>query len=166
MTRRNSNRLMLAGFVLFGAFIAAFVAFPRLTVLVGATLGQFNDPGPPKLIKSIGCVDRCNAASIATLVQTRFPVGTKLTDMETELGKDGFTPEDPMPAKCTPKDKMVPGKWAVACPAWDPHWNPANRAAYRWSKTVGCGNNILIDWSADKAGRLTHVEGSYYYACV
>jgi hypothetical protein len=67
---------------------------------------------------------------------------------------------------CLPRGQEAPiGKLVIECPAWDSNWNPRNYLAYGWGGPP-CGNELSVKWSADKSGKITHLEGFYDYTCL
>ena len=128
------------------------------------------DPGPPPIAGNIDCNDwrNCGPASrkFDDIVARRFPLGTPQQTLEAALLEQNFGRDPNMPKTCTPAGANAGiGVLTVTCPDWDAHWDPKNELVYHWGR-FPCGSTAGVRWSADRAGRLTHIEGYFDYACL
>jgi hypothetical protein len=46
-----------------------------------------------------------------------------------------------------------------------PEWDPKRTLRYAWGG-IPCDQYVLVQWSADKQGRLTHIQGFYGGGCM
>ncbi len=161
----------LAGGLGLATVLALVILFsPPAKFAVGALLSYGLDPGPPKIADGISCEDwrGCGAAdrAINATLSRRFPLGSPSYVLDSELSDQGFRRDGIAFKTCHAPDAPSPiGIAVIDCPSWDPHWNPRNRLAYHWGH-IPCGNTLSVMWSADPAGRLTHIEGGFDYACL
>ena len=164
-------RWLAGGLVLVTLFVLVIMASPSGKFAAGALLSYVLDPGPPKIADGMSCEDwrGCGAAgrAINATLSRRFPLGSTAHALEAELSSQGFRRDDEVAFRAchqpgTPSPVGVP---IIECPSWDPHWNPRNRLAYNWGH-IPCGSTLSVMWSADRFGRLTHIDGSFGYACL
>ena len=155
------------------------IAFGCLAVLLvvagffGFVYWAFGPKDPPPITGNVTCVqldEACRAANAAfekTLHQ-RFPVGSPAKTLEAELMAQGFEHEpETGTTRCLPEGESAPdNKPYATCPAWDAHWNPRNLLITGWGHGFGCNNVATVVWSADAAGRITHLEGGIDYRCI
>ena len=125
---------------------------------------------PPPIAENVKCENwrNCREASYAftQILRKRFPFGTHDRVLRTALLDQGFSGLPASITSCLPHGQEAPvGKMVIECPAWDPSWNPENYLAYGWG-VAPCGSQLSVKWSADKKGKITHLEGYYDYTCL
>jgi hypothetical protein len=153
-------------FSLVGATALALVA-----VLVQQGLARAGSPAvPPPISDGIRCADwkNCSEASraFADILHRRFPLGTHEDVLKSRLSAQGFRPLPLSITNCLPPTREAPiGKLVIECPSWDLNWNPRNELVYGWGGPP-CGSELSVKWSADKSGKITHLEGAYDYTCL
>ena len=142
------------------------IAFGALALMI-----YWGDPGPPAIFSAIHCDQndwQHNACSVAfdKTVQQEFHTGTPVGKLKMILSEQRFKPEDDGITRCThPGDPTPNGVPVFACPSWDQNWYPKNRLVYHWGKPP-CGKTVSVMWSSDKTGKISHIEGEYYLACL
>ena len=139
-----------------------------IAALLTATLAACS---PPPILGHIQCDDLrdCRAASreFTVVVQRRFPIGSSQSALEAELLRQGFHRITPQIARCSlPGESKEIGKSYIDCPPWDSNWNPRNYLAYDLTLLSVCGHNIVVLWSSDAKGKITHIEGHYDVTCL
>lgn len=139
---------------------------------VAALLGYILDPGPPQIAEALQCSDwpRCEQANAKfnVILKRRFPIGSSVRAMEAALMQQGFRRPSLSTAvtRCQPSYQTAElNKLYVECPSWDQHWDPKNYLSYHWGH-LPCGNSLDVRWSTDTGGKISHLEGSYFYACL
>jgi hypothetical protein len=87
-----------------------------------------------------------------TILRRRFPPGTPESLLRESLIAQGFTVDATSIATCTPK----------GCRDLEP---PRDFLSFAWGP-MPCSNVLTVEWSADAAKKITHIEGGHYYACL
>jgi hypothetical protein len=82
------------------------------------------------------------------------------------LLKQGFHSIPPPPADCLPPGRSAPvGVVYRTCLTADEKEKLERTLEYRWGDGV-CAEYVQIWWSVDDRREITHVQGSYYGACL
>jgi hypothetical protein len=127
---------------------------------------------PPPIMGAIYCDSTydCRTATRAftAVVQQRFPVGSSQDEVESALAKQGFHHLPASIKTCVSVGEGAPiGVEVIPCPPWDSNWNPRNYLKYDFSGPLPvCGSAAIVLWSADKRGRIIHIEGYYDVTCL
>lgn len=163
-------RWMLFVLILIAGLVAVIALSPTARFMAGALMGAVLDPGPPPIAGDIRCADwrTCAPADrrFNAVLLRRFPIGSSAQGLESALLAEGFHHLEPSFANCMPHGtKPGVGVPFIECPTWDENWDPRNDLSYRWGK-IPCGSAVIVRWSADRSGRLTHIEGGFDYVCL
>jgi hypothetical protein len=126
---------------------------------------------PPPITEGIACNNWRNCGkedqAFNAVLSRRFPLGSKASNLRAALIAQGFF--DPLPSAiktCSPAGESGQvGQEMIECPAWDENWNPHNFLEH--SSGIGpCGRNVIVQWSSDKNGKITHIEGAFDNVCI
>lgn len=153
-TRIGLIVLLIVGLLLAGLGGAAYVVFS----------GWPHD-NPPSIARGVITNadwlhwDRGSTKFSTVLVQ-RFPLGTSESDLRTALSKQGFKPAWRCPGG--PYVHKLPNGDSESCT--EP-WNPDQSLVYSWGG-LPCTETLSVWWSADRKGRIAHIEGHYGGACL
>lgn len=153
--------------------VAALAAVGVVVLLSSLAMRGFAQGGghlvPPPIAGGIGCdnVRTCGEANRAFTqrLNRRFPPGTSVASLRSELTTEGFQPLPAAIKDCLPPGEPAPiGKLVIECPAWNLAWDPRNELVYGWG-VLPCGRSLSVRWDADRQGRVTRIEGYYDYTC-
>ncbi|HXC55053.1 MAG TPA: hypothetical protein VNU97_07145 [Rhizomicrobium sp.] len=166
---KSSNRRRNVRSLLFS--LVGIAALALVIVLVQQGLARTGAHFfPPPMADGIKCDNwrNCSQANAAftEVLRRRFPLGTPENVLRSTLLAQGFRTLPVSITACLPRGQEAPiGKLVIECPAWDFNWNPRDYLAYGWGGPP-CGTDLSVKWSADKSGKITHLEGYYDYTCL
>jgi hypothetical protein len=99
---------------------------------------------------------------LAAVIQRNFPAGTNEDSLKSVLASQGFKPLPPPPADCIPPGQVQPvGRVFTTCPTND----RSRMLEYNWSN-FPCGSTVTVSWTSDDRNKITHLDSSYYMACL
>lgn len=149
-------------------------ALPLVGVLALVAIGfcaqHISNANAPPIADGIDCKgpQDCEKASVAfnVVIHRRFPLGTPENVLRTMLATQGFTEAVTDIKTCTPEGQSgVVGQMMIYCPTWDRNWNPRNLLEYAWGD-IACNRVAHVQWSSNYEGKIKHIEGGIYYACL
>ena len=155
--------------VIIVAVAALFILSPTALLLVLAIIFNsiFANTSPPPIVENtlaganFGNRDEVNQ-NLTVLLRRKFPIGTSEDHLKSTLSGQGFQPLPPPPANCIPPGQPQPvGRVFTTCPTND----RSKMLEYRWSGGV-CGSTIAVIWATDDRREITHLDSSYYVACL
>ena len=163
----------LAILALVAATLSGFFVFsPTARLVMGILIaGLLNDSRPPPIAQGVITKEdwpHFEAASrkMTEVLQSKFPVGSRVDILKSILLDQGFRPIKPPPSNCIAPAQQVPvGVVFRRCLTPEQEEKRKRTLVYEWGGGV-CIESISVIWSSDELGALTHVEGGYYGACL
>jgi len=128
---------------------------------------------PPPLLGEIRCNDWAACVEpdheFSLALQRRFPTGTSESDLQAILLREGFSRAESYktPAHCMQPERAARVAEApLVCPDdRNSRWSP-NVFHYWWAKNAACSDEIVVLWTTDSRGSLTHIEGRFDGGCI
>jgi len=170
--KRIGKWILIAFALVVGAVVVLLLLNPGTTFLFAAIfLAMLSNPGPPPIAEGqITSNEWMNweegGRKLTAVLERRFPIGTRESDLKSVLLTQGFRPVPPPPADCLPPGQVAPlGVIYNTCLTADQKEKLERTLKYTWGNGV-CSEFVQIMWSANDRGEITRVQGSYYGVCL
>jgi hypothetical protein len=169
--KRIGKWILIAFALILGALAVLFFIKPETFLVAAIIVTMLFNPGPPPIAEGqITSSDWLHwdegGRKLTAVLERRFPNGTPESDLNAVLLKQGFHSIPPPPADCLPPGRSAPvGVVYRTCLTADEKEKLERTLEYRWGDGV-CAEYVQIWWSVDDRREITHVQGSYYGACL
>jgi len=169
--KRIGKWILIAFALVIGAVAVLLYLKPQMLLTAAIIVTMLFNPGPPPIAEGQITSNEWmhweeGGRRLTAVLERRFPNGTPESSLKSVLLKQGFHSIPPPPADCLPPGQVAPvGVIYLTCLTADQKEKLERTLKYTWGNGV-CSEFVQVMWSADDGGEITHVQGSYYGACL